>query len=102
MQKLMKIYSAFGNGDIGMGKKIIADIADRLEHARTKHPNEQWKKMTKYDAQKALDDEKCEVCHALISETPERVKDELLDVISVAVRMYNEEYKQGVKPCFKN
>lgn len=92
MQKLMKIYSDFGNGDIGMGKKIIADIADRLEHARQKHPKKEWQKMNVMQAFNALNEEKQEVCKAICHETEERMKSELLDLMVVAVRIYNGEY----------
>ncbi len=33
---------AFGNGDKAKGKQIMEAIAERLEHARRKHPPEEW------------------------------------------------------------
>ncbi len=79
-------------GDFEKGRKMLKDIAERLEHAHKKHPKEEWQKMDVYEAMKALLDEIDEVRIALKKETPERVQDELLDVIAVAFRILNKEY----------
>lgn len=94
MQGLVRIYKAFGNGDIGKGKRLLSDIADRLEHARQKHPKKEWQKMNVMQAFNSLNEEKHEVCKAICHETEERMQSELLDVVAVAVRMWNKEYKK--------
>ncbi len=87
-----KIEEAFSNDNWKKGRKIMSEIAERLDHARKKHPKEEWQKMDVYEAMKALLDEIDEVRIALKKETPERVQDELLDVIAVAFRILNKEY----------
>lgn len=92
MQKLMYIYYQFGNGDIAQGKRILKQIAERLEHARNKHTEQEWQNMNVMQAYNALNEEKHEVCKSICHETEERMQDELKDVIAVAVRMWNKEY----------
>lgn len=87
-----KIENTLSNGDWKKGRKIMSKIAERLDHARTKHPKEEWHKMDVYEAMKALLDEIDEVRIAIKKETPERVQDELLDVIAVSLRILNKEY----------
>lgn len=94
MQKLMYLYSQIGNGDVGKVKQVLKGIAERLEHARTKHTKEEWENMGVMQAYKALMSEVSEVEDAIFNETQERVESELLDVIAVAVRMLNCEYKK--------
>jgi hypothetical protein len=69
-------------GVSGLGEEIFAELlplAERLIHARTKHP-----KGT--DGWRSLNEELGEVAKAERHETPERVADELLDVATVAMR----------------
>ncbi len=77
---------ALGNGDRLRGMQTLFMLAARLEHARSKHP---WPEHTPnaFAAFRALGDECEEVNRALCRETPDRVRDELLDVMAVAVRM---------------
>ena len=77
---------AIGNGDRERGMQTVFMLAERLEHARRKHP---WPEHTPnaFAAFRALGDECEEVNRALCRETPDRVRDELLDVMAVAVRM---------------
>lgn len=92
MQKLAYIYTQIGNGNIYQGKEILFEIAKRLNHARQNHPKKEWQNMNVMHAFNALNDEKSEVCRAICNETEERMQSELLDVIAVAVRMWNKEY----------
>lgn len=94
MQKLMYIYSQFGNGDIAQGKRILKQIAERLEHARNKHTQEEWSKGGILFSYNALHDEVYEVKNAIYYEEDYRTEEELLDVMAVAVRMLNCEYKK--------
>lgn len=94
MQRLAYIYTQFGNGNIDKGKQILLEMAKRLNHARQKHPKKEWQKMNVMQAFNALNEEKHEVCKAICHETEERMQSELLDVVAVAVRMWNEEYKK--------
>ena len=77
---------ALGNGDKQRGMQVMFMLAARLEHAREKHP---WPEHTPnaFAAYRALVEEVKEVNLALCKETPDRVRDELLDVMAVAVRM---------------
>lgn len=77
---------ALGNGNRLRGMQVLFMLAARLEHARGKHP---WPDHTPnlFAAFRALADEAEEVNRAMCMETPDRVRDELLDVMAVAVRM---------------
>jgi len=61
----------------------LKPLADRLHHARTKHPEGVWKH--------SLWEEFGEVGRALNRENQERVADELLDLATVAMRMRKGE-----------
>lgn len=86
---------ALGNGDRLRGMQTVFMLAARLEHARRKHPWPQDAR-NQFAAFRALGDECEEVNLALCRETPDRVRDELLDVMAVAVRMLLGEYRG---PC---
>ena len=72
---------------------VLLKIRDRIEHARKEHPAKEWQGKGIDWAFKALRMEFIELIYALDKETPERVKDELLDVIVVAIRMYKGEWE---------
>ena len=86
---------ALGNGDKQRGMQVMFMLAARLEHARGKHP---WPQdaLNQFAAFRALADEAEEVNRALCRETPDRVRDELLDVMAVAERMLLGECRGGV------
>ena len=77
---------ALGNGNSLRGMQVMFMVAARLEHARHKHP---WPEHAPnaFAAFRALAAEVEEVNRAMCMETPDRVRDELLDVMAVAVRM---------------
>ncbi len=85
----IRMCSIFGNGDILHGEELLRRIADRLIHARTKHPEFA---VGVYQGLSRITDEHEELVHAVEKETPERQFDEDLDVIATAVRFANREY----------
>ena len=88
----MRMRLAFGNGDMAKGKKIMEAIAERIEHARLKHPPEEWANKGPKWAAGTLGDELSELHRAISLETPEREKDEALDCVAVGVRIVNREF----------
>lgn len=80
-----------GNGKFLTGDKTIAKIAERMGEARHKHkwPDEA---LGKYQALGVIGSEFRELEHAVEKESDERVRDELLDVIVTAIRMYQGEH----------
>lgn len=88
------IFKQIGNGDIVRGGSVMGKIVAVIEYARDKHPQKEWQEMSVIDAFNALQEELNEVKFAIDNESKERMHDELLDVIAVAVRMLNEEYKK--------
>ena len=88
-----RIFKLLGLDDFAVGEDLAVKIADRIEHARKEHPAKEWQGKGLNWASMALLDETDELVNAVIHETPERVKDELLDVIAVAIRMYNCEWE---------
>lgn len=100
MQKLTYIYSWLGrNKDIKSGKDFLTLLACRSEYAHYKHGKEEWDNLDKAKAIEALRSEFEEVVYASENETNKRLKDELLDLMVVAVRIYNCEY--GIKNKMK-
>lgn len=73
-------------------ESVICAINSRLYHAITKHNHSEWAEKGKYWALGELEEEYQEVRKAVEKETDQRMKDELLDLICVAIRMYEEEY----------
>lgn len=83
------IFKIIGNGDCRRGKEICTALAQRLRHARTKHP---VFALDPFDACTIITDELVELYDAEAVETPERFADESLDVMATAVRAYNREW----------
>ncbi len=81
---------AFGNGDLGRGQQAIFMLAKRLEEARRKHPN--WAGKGALYAQDAIDGEYCELVRAIAGESPDRQRDEALDVACTAMRFVIGEH----------
>ena len=86
----IRICSVFGDGDILEGEKLIRKIADRLIHARSKHP---VYAEGVYQGLSRITDEHEELVHAVEHETTQRQFDETLDVIATCVRFANREYE---------
>lgn len=82
---------AFGNGDMGRGRQLIFMLARRLEEARRKHPD--WAGKGALYAQDAIDGEYCELVKAIAGESPDRQRDEALDVACTAMRFVGREHE---------
>ncbi len=81
---------AFGNGDMGRGRQAIFMLARRLEEARQKHP------IFAENTAQAVDvigEEWAELTHAVEHESPERQRDEALDVACTAMRFVGREHE---------
>lgn len=85
------IFTIIGNGDFRRGKAICTALAQRLQHARTKHP---VFALDPFDACTKITEELVELYDAEAVETPERFADESLDVMTTATRAYNREWVQ--------
>lgn len=85
------MLSIIGNRDPKLGWDTLSDIVKRLEEARRKH---EWPQeaLGKYQALGVIGAEYHELEKAVEKESPQRVKDELLDVIVTCIRMYNGEH----------
>lgn len=88
-----EVLAIIGNGDAAKGRRLIDELAGRLVHARTEHPESQWAGAGDKFAHNAIAGEVGEVWDAMRWETPERVKSELLDVLATSVRAHNDEHK---------
>ena len=84
------VCTILGNGDIGKGQILLRAIAERLGHARHKHPHYADDKSEAVTVILAEFDEYAEAVDQEQGEDRER--DELLDVIATAVRAYNQEW----------
>lgn len=75
-----------------MDRQTFDAIQRRLDYARKKHPAMQWHGAGKYWALGQLEAEVNELRHAVEHEPDQRITDEALDVIAVAIRIINREY----------
>lgn len=80
-----------GNGDPDNGRAIVASLAARVLHARTRHPVYAASSM---QAERVIRDELDELQEAIAEEPWDRQLDELMDVMATCVRFYNEEWKR--------
>ena len=85
-----RVCKIFGNGDILHGKQLLLRIADKLIHARSKHPEFA---IGVYQGLSRITSEHEELVFAVEHETIDRQFDEDLDVIATAVRFANKEYE---------
>lgn len=88
-----QIREAFGNGSLARGKALLEAQALRLEHARTKHPPAECAGRGEVWGHERLRDEVQELLLAIKLEGRDRVVDEAMDVIAVAIRIINGEYE---------
>jgi UTP:GlnB (protein PII) uridylyltransferase len=86
--ELMEAAVLLGNGGQRDGMAIIAALARRMEEARKKHP---VFAEGKYHALGVIGAEYEELVRAVERETPERVRDEALDVAVTALRLWAGE-----------
>lgn len=80
-----------GNGSAAAGHRLIEDIARRMAEARQKHP---VFAEGKYHALGVIGAEYEELTRSVERETPERMKDEALDVAVTALRMWAGEHER--------
>lgn len=80
-----------GNGSAAAGHRLIEDIARRMAEARQKHP---VFAEGKYHALDVIGAEYEELTRSVERETPERMKDEALDVAVTALRMWAGEHER--------
>ena len=86
--ELMEAAVLLGNGRQRGGAVMIAALARRMEEARKKHP---VFAEGKYHALGVIGAEYEELVRAVERETPERVRDEALDVAVTALRLWAGE-----------
>lgn len=84
-----------GNGDFRAGAALIQQIAERLEHARSKHPVFAQSPFIGGDV---VFDEGAELVHAVMHEGMDRAHYEALDVLATAVRFCNREWEISPDP----
>lgn len=75
-----------------LGEQALAALMQRLSEARGKHP---VFAEGKYHALGVIGGEYRELVHAVEHETPERIRDEALDVAVTALRLWLGEDKVG-------
>ena len=80
-----------GNGSAAAGHRLIEDIARRMAEARQKHP---VFAEGKYHTLDVIGAEYEELTRSVERETPERMKDEALDVAVTALRMWAGEHER--------
>lgn len=78
-----------GKGDLEKGRDFVLELAKRLEHARAAHPHwaERAKENPLYPVQ-AIRGEVDELEYAILHETPERQKDESMDVVTTGAKVW--------------
>ena len=84
-----QIFEQFGNGDQAKGREIAGRIAERLIHARQKHPTFA---VGRFHAMGEMNKEFVEFQKAVEDESPERQDEEALDCAAVEFRWLCGEY----------
>lgn len=82
-----------GNGDSAKGRAMLDEFVQRLVHARTEHPADEWKDAGDGYALVAMEDELREVLVAMKLEGPERIRSEVKDLLATAWRTLGDEHK---------
>lgn len=89
-----EICVIIGDGNFKKGFNLVQNLAERLIAARKKHKWGKQGEISSYTkASIALEDEHAEWDRAMAAETPERQGSEALDILTVATRIANMEYK---------
>jgi len=90
---LMEAELILGNGSVQAGRGLMAALAKRMGEAREKHP---WPEHAdgEYQALGVVGEEYHELVIAVEKETPERMRDEALDVAVTALRMWAGEHER--------
>lgn len=87
-----EVLTILGNGDSAKGRAMLDEFAQRLVHARTEHPADEWEGAGDGYALVAMEDELREVMVAMKLEGPQRLKSELKDLLATAWRTYGDEH----------
>ena len=85
----LEVELIIGNGSAAAGHTLIEAIARRISEARRKHP---VFAEGAHHALGVIGEEYHEVVRAVEEETPDRVHQELLDLITTAIRAANGEH----------
>lgn len=81
-----------GKGSVQAGHGLIAALAKRMGEARGKHP---VFAEGRYHALGVIGEEYRELVHAVEHESPERIRDEALDVAVTALRLWLGEHEEA-------
>ena len=81
-----------GNGSVRSGRCLTAALAKRMGEAREKHP---VFAEGEYHALGVIGEEYRELVHAVEHESPERIRDEALDVAVMALRLWMGEHEEA-------
>ena len=88
-----EVLTILGNGNAANGRTMLDEFAQRLVHARTEHPADEWKDAGDGYALMAMEDELREVLVAMKLESSERVRSEVKDLLATGWRTYGDEHK---------
>ena len=90
--EMLEAELILGNGSVQAGNGLIAALAKRMGEAREKHP---VFAEGRYHALGVIGEEYRELVHAVEHETPERIRDEALDVAVTALRLWLGEHEEA-------
>lgn len=91
--EMLEAELILGNGSVRSGRGLTAALAKRMGEAREKHP---VFAEGKYHALGVIGEEYRELVHAVEHESPERIRDEALDVAVTALRLWMGEQGEPV------
>lgn len=90
--EMLEAELILGNGSAQAGRDLIMALAKRMGEAREKHP---VFAEGKYHALGVIGEEYRELVHAVEHESPERIRDEALDVAVTALRLWMGEHEEA-------
>ena len=90
--EMLEAELILGNGSVRSGRGLTAALAKRMGEAREKHP---VFAEGKYHALGVIGEEYRELVHAVEHESPERIRDEALDVAVMALRLWMGEHEEA-------
>lgn len=90
--EMLEAELILGKGSVKSGRVLTAALAKRMGEARGKHP---VFAEGRYHALGVIGEEYRELVHAVEHETPERIRDEALDVAVTALRLWLGEHEEA-------
>lgn len=90
--EMLEAELILGNGSLKSGRVLTAALAKRMGEAREKHP---VFAEGRYHALGVIGEEYRELVHAVEHESPERIRDEALDVAVTALRLWLGEHEEA-------